>query len=164
MKRILGIFRKDVRHLWPQALLFWAVLGIPAAMHHLVNWLSADRMALLLQPLACWLLVVSVIHGETLVGHQQYWLTRPYSRKHLMAAKCPVSGGLRQPAAVCLPVRYSRERRLLAAGLALRAALETGLLYDTLRPSGRGGGRCHAKPGTGAAGGHPDGRDALGWR
>jgi len=88
MKRILGIFRKDVRHLWPQALLFWAVLGIPAAMHHLVNWLSADRMALVFQPLGCWLLVVSVIHGETLVGHQQYWLTRPYSRKHLMAAKC----------------------------------------------------------------------------
>jgi len=148
----------------PQALLFWAVLGIPAAMHHLVNWLSADRMALLLQPLACWLLVVSVIHGETLVGHQQYWLTRPYSRKHLMAAKC-----LFLVAFVNLPLFVYqfvilRERRLLAAGLALRAALETGLLYDTLRPSGRGGGRCHAKPGTGAAGGHPDGRDALGWR
>lgn len=90
MNRILGIFRKDVRHLWPQALLFWAVLGMPAAMNHLLKWgLSlTGGAALALQPLACWLLVVSVIHGEALVGHQQYWLTRPYSRKQLVAAKC----------------------------------------------------------------------------
>jgi hypothetical protein len=92
MKRILAIFRKDVRHLWPQALLFWAVLGVVAAIDPIPDNLhshSLMRQLLLpvLQPLACWLLVVSAIHGEKLIGHEQYWLARPYSWKHLIAAK-----------------------------------------------------------------------------
>jgi hypothetical protein len=88
MKRILKIFRKDVRHLWPQALLFWAVLGVVAAIDPLPdNQSFMHQMLRLLQPLACWLLVVGAIHAERLIGHEQYWLTRPYSWKHLMAAK-----------------------------------------------------------------------------
>ena len=89
MNRILAIFRKDARHLWPQALLFWAVLGAAAALGPLQQYSESvvSQLPQFLQPLACWLLVVSAIHGERLVGHEQYWLTRPYSWKHLLAAK-----------------------------------------------------------------------------
>ena len=34
-----------------------------------------------------WYLIAVVIHQEVLPGHQQYWLTRPYSWKSLLAAK-----------------------------------------------------------------------------
>ncbi len=91
MNRILGIFRKDARRLWPRTLLFWTVLAAAAAIDPLQ--LGQDSNSLvrqlpgLLQPLACWFLVVSAIHGEKLIGHEQYWLTRPYSWKQLMAAK-----------------------------------------------------------------------------
>ena len=38
-------------------------------------------------PLACWNLIIAVIHEEKLPGDRQYWLTRPYSWKDLLAAK-----------------------------------------------------------------------------
>jgi hypothetical protein len=41
----------------------------------------------LLAPLACWFLAVTLIHEERLIGDEQYWLTRPYSWKDLVAAK-----------------------------------------------------------------------------
>ena len=89
MKRILAIFRKDARRLWPQTLLFWTALGAVAALDPLQQYSGSlmSQLPQFLQPLACWLLVVSAIHGEKLIGHEQYWLTRPYSWKHLMAAK-----------------------------------------------------------------------------
>jgi len=34
-----------------------------------------------------WFLIVRVIQGESLVGDRQFWLTRPYQRRWLMAAK-----------------------------------------------------------------------------
>lgn len=91
MKRILRIFRKDVRHLWPKAMLFWVLLGVAAAIDPLPDNRHAGsflhQLPLLLQPLACWLLAVGAIHEEELIGHQQYWLARPFSWKHLIAAK-----------------------------------------------------------------------------
>ncbi len=89
MNRILRIFSKDARHLWPQTLLFWTVLAAAAALDPLQQYSESvmSQLPQFLQPLACWLLVVSAIHGEKLIGHEQYWLTRPYSWKQLMAAK-----------------------------------------------------------------------------
>ena len=40
-----------------------------------------------LAPLACWVLAISLIQEERLIGDEQYWLTRPYSWKELAAAK-----------------------------------------------------------------------------
>jgi hypothetical protein len=117
MKRILGIFRKDLRHLWPQTLLFWAMLAVAAAMDPVLDklhssWPMMHQLPLVLEPLACWLLVVSVIHGETLIGDEQYWLTRPYSWKHLMAAK-----GLFLVVLVNLPVLVCQIATLAAVGI-----------------------------------------------
>ena len=40
-----------------------------------------------LQYVACWVLIVAVVQEERLVGQNQYWLTRPYLWKRLLAAK-----------------------------------------------------------------------------
>jgi hypothetical protein len=37
--------------------------------------------------LAWWYLIAAVIHEEALPGNRQYWLTRPFSRRDLLAAK-----------------------------------------------------------------------------
>ncbi len=90
MPRILAIFRKDFRHLWPRAavlaglMLLAAILdptysGVPAAYYEVL-----PSVAL---PLACWLVIISAIHEDKLPGDRQYWLTRPYSWKELLAAK-----------------------------------------------------------------------------
>jgi hypothetical protein len=90
---VLLIFRKDVRRLWPNVLAFWAVMAGATAL----SCINSDRFrwsrnnllpsAVPLQWLACWLLVVLLIQQERLVGHEQYWLTRPFSWKALLAAK-----------------------------------------------------------------------------
>jgi hypothetical protein len=45
------------------------------------------RLTEFLTPLACWLLVISAVHEERLVGDKQYWLTRPFSWKTLLVEK-----------------------------------------------------------------------------
>jgi len=40
-----------------------------------------------LVPVSWWLLIARVIHAERLVGNTQFWLTRPYEWKNLLAAK-----------------------------------------------------------------------------
>ena len=93
MNRVLQIFKKDVAHLWPQILVFVAALAMfsledPTYVHHsspdLTNFVS---FLFILLPLACWLLVTSVIQEEKPIGDGQYWLTRPFSLAHLLAAR-----------------------------------------------------------------------------
>jgi hypothetical protein len=90
VRQAIHIFRKDVRHRWPYAA---AVLPLTA----LHAWLSC-RDALhgptsdgpLLQFLISVLwsfATVSVVHGECLAGDRQFWVTRSYSWKSLLAAK-----------------------------------------------------------------------------
>ena len=114
MNRILAIFRKDARRLWPQTLLFWTVVAAAALIDPLQQYSESmmSQLPQFLQPLACWLLVVSAIHGEKLIGHEQYWLTRPYSWKHLMAAK-----GLFLLVFINLPVLVCQLASLAALGI-----------------------------------------------
>jgi hypothetical protein len=90
MKRILAIFRKDVRHLWPQAVLLVVLMALSAALDPTYSGIRVpyyEFFAILILPVACWLVIVSAIHEEKLPGDRQYWLTRPYSWKELLAAK-----------------------------------------------------------------------------
>ena len=52
-----------------------------------VSFTAAEGVLRLLEPVACWVLVISLIHQERLIGHEQYWLTRPYSWRDLVASK-----------------------------------------------------------------------------
>src|ERR1022692_3998165 len=91
MTNALHIFRKDVRHLWPHA----AACVILMALAAILDPTYASRgqstayslLAGFALPLACWNLIIAAIHEEKLPGDRQYWLTRPYSWKDLLAAK-----------------------------------------------------------------------------
>jgi len=90
MRRILAIFRKDARHLWPQAAVLAFLMGVSALLDPTYRGgalVYYDLLPSFALPLSCWLIVISVIHQEKLPGDRQYWLTRPYSRKELLAAK-----------------------------------------------------------------------------
>lgn len=97
MRQILHVFRKDLRHFWPESL---AVLGLSlafaltyphtwgffssydddAAGFHLNfrQWGMLANTVIVLLPVAWLVLVARVIHDENLVGARQFWITRPY--------------------------------------------------------------------------------------
>lgn len=96
MKQTLHIFKKDVRHLWPQI----AVALVLAVSHAILDVLSkptwnpsTERInqlagfSSLLLVLAWWNLIAAAIHEEVLPGDRQFWVTRPYSWKSLLGAK-----------------------------------------------------------------------------
>ncbi len=90
MQRILAIFRKDFRHLWPRAAVLSGLMLLAAVLDPIYSGLPAayyEALPSVALPLACWLVIVSAIHEEKLPGDRQYWLTRPYSWKELLAAK-----------------------------------------------------------------------------
>jgi hypothetical protein len=90
--RAIHIFKKDTRHLRPQIFLFLAMLVLfacndPTYLGYRSGLASLAGMLDLLLPLSCWLLLVSLIHEETPMGHDHYWLTRPFTWSDLLAAK-----------------------------------------------------------------------------
>ncbi len=90
MDRILAIVRKDARHLWPAIALVSALMLLAAALDPTYTRHPSslyEFLPLFLLPMACWTLIVAAIHEERLPGHRQYWLTRPYSWKEMLAAK-----------------------------------------------------------------------------
>jgi hypothetical protein len=109
MKQILAIFLKDARRFWPEIA---ASLAVTAAlvMVYPTQWRSGDHMAgavsysfrgllthgglgflpallVFLVPISWWILIARLVHGERLVGHTQFWLTRPYDWRKFLAAK-----------------------------------------------------------------------------
>jgi hypothetical protein len=90
MHRIRAIFLKDARHLWPQVALLLCLMALAAILDPTYSRTRVpyyDFLPLLMLPLGCWLVIVSVIHEEKLPGDRQYWLTRPYCWKELLTAK-----------------------------------------------------------------------------
>lgn len=89
MRPALGIFRKDVLHLWPRIAI---VLAVELLLGCVSFWpppgFASTRYLLgLFEILAWWYLIAVVIHEEAVPGNRQYWLTRPISRQALLAAK-----------------------------------------------------------------------------
>ena len=98
MNQVLHIFRKDVRRHWLEiAVSLFLLFGFAWKMP--IIWSQEPRygetpvsrwLFILLGISLCfswWFLIVRVIQGESLVGDRQFWLTRPYQRRWLMAAK-----------------------------------------------------------------------------
>ena len=94
--QILHIFRKDVRHHAAEIFLSLVVLAA-YAWHETtrLNPLNSSSTALeVLLPLlsallsVVWVfLIIRVMHEEPLVGDRQFWVTRPYEWRKLLAAK-----------------------------------------------------------------------------
>ncbi|HWB31708.1 MAG TPA: hypothetical protein VG714_00895 [Acidobacteriaceae bacterium] len=96
MKQVLHIFRKDTRRFWVEILALVTALSLyavlyPSRWNYSPEAMHSQYLNLLLPqilvPAACWLLIARVIHAESLVGDRQWWLTRPYERTKLLAAK-----------------------------------------------------------------------------
>jgi hypothetical protein len=92
MSQILHIFRKDVRQFWREIALS---LGLLAAFtsYEPGEWVPNPDPAMwqrFLAPLLLFgwgVLIVRDIQAEVLVGDRQFWVTRPYEWKKLLAAK-----------------------------------------------------------------------------
>lgn len=102
MKQVWHIFKKDVRHHWPEIAITLLLL-IPYVRNEVRSWeygndtaygLGAmfalgffDGLVGWLIPLTWVVMLVRVIQDESLVGDRQFWVTRPYEWKQLLAAK-----------------------------------------------------------------------------
>ncbi len=95
MNQVLHIFRKDTRYLWPEILASLVALAMFAAWspqrwsftRTAMRWQSLLELLPLLV-LATWILLAArLVQAESLVGDRQWWLTRPYEWKPLLAAK-----------------------------------------------------------------------------
>ncbi len=90
MRQALHIFKKDARHLrWEIALVLALTVISASSDFAAIKSIEVPQNPLPKVLLALsWLsLIAHVIHTEALPGNKQFWLTRPYSRKSLLAAK-----------------------------------------------------------------------------
>ena len=140
MNQVLNIFRKDTRRFWPEIVLsviavFAFVLVYPNGWRVLHDQNVQQRMMFILAALALlmvtgWgLLIARVVHAETLVGDQQFWITRPYEWKKLLAAKV-----LFLVAWIGVPYLLAQSLLLTEAGFHPLAYMP-GLLFNLLMAS-----------------------------
>ena len=96
MRQAIHIFKKDVRHLWIEiavTLLVVAAFTFTGARQALwladpaVNLSMATTLVKFLMPLVWCILIARLVHAEALPGDRQFWTTRPYAWKSLLAAK-----------------------------------------------------------------------------
>ncbi len=136
MKQILHIFVKDTRRFWPEIIVSLAITA--AFTWAYPSWWIPDQvgqgyemkyLAAILLPLVYvgWcVLIARVVHGEMLVGDCQFWLTRPYEWKKLLAAKL-----LFLLAFLYLPTFIAQQVLLAEAGFT-PSAYVPGLLFSLL--------------------------------
>jgi hypothetical protein len=96
MLHTLHIFKKDSRHLWKEILVVTTMIAAfayldarsrPIFTAYAFPIDRLDAIFRLLLPLAWWFLIAAVVHEEPIPGDRQFWLTRPYRRGSLLAAK-----------------------------------------------------------------------------
>jgi hypothetical protein len=129
MRQVLSIFRKDARQFWPEIAVSLAIAAalvwvLPMQWNGPVEtvWgannkrtmdvLMMGRGLSVLLAISWVMLVVRAVHAEGLVGDRQFWLTRPYEWKSLLAAKA-----LFVAAFVVLPLVVVQCLLMLRAGL-----------------------------------------------
>jgi hypothetical protein len=91
MRQALWILRKDVRRLWPGLAVLWllmAAAGFAAAEVPRNYWAGTTLFLWIPVEVVASFLVIVAVHEDSLIGDRQFSLTRPYSRKSLLLAKC----------------------------------------------------------------------------
>ena len=137
MTQILNIFRKDTRRFWPEIVLtviavFAYALVYPNEWRVFHDRNVQARMSFMLAALGIlmvtgwWLLIARAVHAESLVGDQQFWITRPYEWKKLLAAKV-----LFLAAWIGVPILMAESLLLAEAGFHPLAYMP-GLLFKLL--------------------------------
>ncbi len=96
MNQVLHIFRKDLHYLWQYVTVFLLIFVInidrdirvwPGPGSEAGPGPSAGSLLSLLIPLSIGMLVAMVIFQEALPGDRQFWLSRPYDWRRLLASK-----------------------------------------------------------------------------
>jgi hypothetical protein len=93
MNQIFHIFRKDVRHHWIEialcqvALLAYCWVEVRGWAEQSFELINSLQFVVTLVPLTWCLFVFRVVQSESLVGDRQFWVTRPYEWKRLLAEK-----------------------------------------------------------------------------
>ncbi len=108
------IFRKDFRHLRVEVAVFVLLCAV-------FQW-----SALLLPIAAVWL-IARAVHADAIPGDRQFWLTRPYNRRSLIAAKL-----LFVVVCVSLPISIAQLIVALTMGFTVTAAVPALLLSQSL--------------------------------
>jgi len=128
MRQAFHIFKKDVRQFWYEIAAVLLLL-IKFAYDELketgfvININNLSLWSPLLVVAWC-LLIVRVIHAEALPGDRQFWVTRPYDRRSLLAAKI-----LFLLTFISLPLLLVQAVIVVANGYALPAG---GLLWSQI--------------------------------
>lgn len=92
MTQAIHILRKDVRRLWRQIAFVMVAIGYFAslAFSKQAVVLGVLNGTSLIEPVMIglvWNLIAALVHEESLNGDNEFWLTRPYRRQSLLAAK-----------------------------------------------------------------------------
>jgi hypothetical protein len=119
MRQALCIFRKDVNYLRIEI----AVFVLVAAAFARVNLPSIE----LLISLAAAYVIVRAVHADGIPGDRQFWLTRPYNRWSLLAAKL-----LFVVVCISLPLALAELTVALRAGFSLSEIIPPLLLSQAL--------------------------------
>jgi hypothetical protein len=149
VKQILHIFAKDVRRFWPEILVSLGLLAVlvlvcsrlwslPQSTHWLRDEIArqADKLRLLTKVLGAfilvswWLLITRVIHAEAPTGKAHFWITRPYDRRLLVAAKL-----FFLVVFLYVPLILAQMLMLTAAGLNPLASI-AGMLFNLMLITG----------------------------
>lgn len=96
MNQVMHIFKKDARHHWIEIVLCQAAL-VAYVWQDIHEWGSGElylgvsrflpTVIYVALPITWWFLISRVVQSESLVGDRQFWITRPYEWKKLLAAK-----------------------------------------------------------------------------
>jgi hypothetical protein len=86
VKQALRIFLKDVRGLWGLITLLMAAIGCFALLDAAGSSNAVIAVELIVM-VSVWFLIGRAIHEDGLADDNEFWLTRPYDRGSLLAAK-----------------------------------------------------------------------------
>lgn len=139
MKQVLHIFAKDVRHQWLEILIslaFVVALAVTSpsrtvAMYGVVSYSPLGMVGnmpdwlVFIIPLSWWLLISPLVHEEKLVGDRQFWITRPYEWKKLLAAKALFLAAFIYLPLLLAPVRDTGAGWLLSIPLPFGTSLQS---------------------------------------
>lgn len=120
MRQTLHIVNKDVHYLWRE---IWLLIGVCAIFFQVRPQVISGLMQALLM-LASSYVIARCVYAEAIPGDRQFWLTRPYRRTSLLAAKLIFIFVF-----VNLPIMATRAAILAAEGFPIGANLP-GLLWS----------------------------------